>query len=260
MPPVTSSKNGGNHNAASAQDDTDSDTELVMADQEEVRDQNENTADDVDLSTDESDADGSESRRKEALEHMSRIEKEFAELKDRLYQEKMTSLKKEIEQVTSGLHPEFAEHLNALEKKKSEKMRVADLWRHYQMDCVENFYRAEREACEHEFLSEKQSIREQMLSGLHEKLKKLEEEKNTMDIAQELSFDSQNPPAPTRKLRRRGPDSIDSKATKKRVVAGPQIVYSLKEAEILEDLFMIRRGMPANPRRSAASKNGTGSS
>ena len=114
----------------------------------------------------------------------------------------------------TGVHPEFSEHVRALERKKAEKIKVAEAWRTYQLQIVENFYEGDVQSAEDDFIvrrarrkrardarlpdggrprpampiarrvwqSEKQSIREQMFSALQEKMKKLEEEKNSMDI------------------------------------------------------------------------------
>jgi len=214
--------------------------------------------DDGDMSSDvDSDGDVSETRRREALEHMARIEKEFAELKDRLYQEKMFGLNKEIELVTSGTHHDFVDHMNNLEKKQAEKLRVAKLWRDYQLECIENIYKAEREHAENDHLNEQQSLREQMLSTLQEKVKRLEEEKNSMEITtvrSDANHDAVSRGGPNTRKQRRKHLEQDNKNPKKRILAGPQMITALKEHEVMEDLLNIRKNMPQQTRR-AAQKN-----
>jgi len=93
-----------------ADEDTDSDNDPMDQDEHDLEDDGSSDGNGASQPADcfskttlvEMDADESEARRREALEHMARIEKEFAELKDRLYQEKMLGLTKEIEQVNDG--------------------------------------------------------------------------------------------------------------------------------------------------------------
>ena len=50
-----------------------------------------------------------------------------------------------------GSHSEFIDHVHLLEKKKAEKLRVAELWYNYQIACIENYFKAEKDAAEHDF-------------------------------------------------------------------------------------------------------------
>ena len=68
-----------------------------------------------------------------------------------------------------------------------------------------------------------------------------------MDIAVELSSDVPKP-QPTRKLRRRG-EQLDQKPKKQKTV-GPPVVHALTEAEVVEDLFLIKRSFPNANRRN----------
>lgn len=238
-------------------EDTDSDTDQVVADQDDAmdKDNGHNNGGDDDMSEDgDSDNDASEARRREALEHMARIEKEFSELKDRLYQEKSAGFKREIDQITNGTHTEYMDQLNAMDRKKAEKLRLAELWRNYQIECIETYYRAEQETAESDHMTEQQNLREQMLSNLHEKLSRLEDEKTSLDLAatrSEMPSANEASQRQARRPRRRGGDQVDAKATKKRVTAGPQMAQGLKESEIQEDLLAIRKNLPQQTRRSA---------
>ena len=52
----------------------------------------------------------------------------------------------------AGAHPEFSEHVRLLERKKAEKVRVAEVWRTYQLDIVEAFYQSDRQGAEDDFV------------------------------------------------------------------------------------------------------------
>lgn len=80
-----------------------------------------------------------------------------------------------------------------------------------------------------------------MIATLQEKRRVLEEDRANTDIAAQLSSDHHSRLVSGRKLRRRGQgvEPIEAKLTKKKIVAGPHLVPTLKEAEILEDIYLI---------------------
>jgi hypothetical protein len=241
--------------ATKEKDESDSETELVMGENEEVGNQSQ---EEEEQSEAETDPDGSESRRKEALDHMARIEKEFAELKDRLYQEKMAGLTKESQQLTEGTHPEYIDQMNQIEKTKNEKLHISKTWRDLLIKTVENTYKTECEAIENELAAEKESLNQRLMATLQEKKKKLEEEKNNMDISFDFNssisyqqYLQQNKYQSTRKLRSKKGE-LDLKTLKRqRLTTGPQIVHTLTEPEIVEDIYLIRKGLPSGLKRNA---------
>jgi peptidoglycan hydrolase CwlO-like protein len=87
-----------------------------------------------------------EKRRLECLADMEKIEKEFQDLKEKFYQEKVEALRKEIDTIQSGVqclaaelvaltwsllgsHDKLQQKLKELEYKRDEKLWAARQWR-----------------------------------------------------------------------------------------------------------------------------------
>ncbi|OUM66627.1 hypothetical protein PIROE2DRAFT_6043 [Piromyces sp. E2] len=80
-------------------------------------------------------------QRKQALEEMKNIEIDFAKLREKIYQEKMDELDNEIEMIKNNQHPDFVESIKKLEAKKDERIRMANAWKRYQLQCIDNQFR-----------------------------------------------------------------------------------------------------------------------
>eukprot|EP00126_Sphaerothecum_destruens_P013076 Sdes_comp22369_c0_seq1m20843 len=191
--------------------------------------------------------DSTDKKRQEALDKMAVIEKEFAELKERLYHEKLTQISMELDQIENSCHPGLLAEALELDQSREVRIRQAELYRKYQMENVNNLYHSEKMEAEHEYQQRKKSLHDSKYQDLIEKKKKLEEEKETLDLTGEVGAGGANEARQTvtRKLRRRNDGAGDASGAngKKRKVAtveAPHIVYNLAEEEILDDLFALR--------------------
>jgi len=176
------------------------------------------------------DADMEQKRR-----NMEKIEKEFADLKDKFFKDKIAALKREIEAIKNGTHPTFCEKCKELEQTRDDKVSAAEQWRLYQLQNVTNVFDAERRQAEEEYKAEKRQIRERMVQALVDKKKKLTEEKMTMNLT-----DPSDTRTNTRTLRRRGANLQQPQQNNlKKKLSPPQINYTLLTSEIQEDLNII---------------------
>lgn len=178
-----------------------------------------------------------EKHRLECLDNLEKIEKEFSDLKEKFFRDQMEALKAECEAIKLGSHEKFLEKVKELEEKKSEKLWAAQQWREYQLNNINIIYDAEKRQSEEEYKIEKRQLRDRMVHAIEDKIKKLEDEKNTMNLID--GGESRI----TRTLRRRGkePARDTPPAGVKRKLNPPHINYTLKESEILEDLALIQR-------------------
>jgi len=176
-----------------------------------------------------------EKRRRECLGNMEKIEKEFADLKEKFFTEKIEALKKEYEMIKNGTHQGFIKKCKELEESREHKIWAAEKWREYQLENIENIFQAEKKQCEDEYKTDKKNLREKMMAITLEKRKKLMDEKNTMNLTDGTE-------RVTRALRKRGisKDSKDQAAYKRRLNP-PHINYILKDTEIHEDLSLIQK-------------------
>jgi len=93
------------------------------------------------LDDDDDDKNDSDNQRKQALEDMKNIEIDFAKLREKIYQEKMEELDNEIEMIKNNTHPDLVESIKKIEAKKDERIRMANAWKHYQLECIDNQFR-----------------------------------------------------------------------------------------------------------------------
>lgn len=167
---------------------------------------------------------------------MLKNESEGMEIKEQIYQEKLSQLKDLINQLNSGTHPEFVKKIKTLEVQYDERMFLNDAYLCVETERIEQEYINEKKAAVRDFEERKINLKESLIADLEEKKKMVENEK----ISLEFNADSyESKPATTRKLRRR-PNDPTTPAPEKRKRGSPaQLNQLLEESDILDDLKMI---------------------
>ncbi|KAF0878487.1 BRM1L protein, partial [Crocuta crocuta] len=195
-----------------------------------------------------------ERRRMECLDEMSNLEKQFTDLKDQLYKERLSQVDAKLQEVIAGKAPEYLEPLATLQENMQIRTKVAGIYRELCLESVKNKYECEIQASRQHCESEKLLLYDTVQSELEEKIRRLEEDRHSIDITSELWNDELQ----SRK-KRKDPFSPDKK---KPVVFGniiqsvkfltvkltltfprPYIVYMLQDLDILEDWTTIRKAM-----------------
>ncbi|ELW63173.1 Breast cancer metastasis-suppressor 1-like protein [Tupaia chinensis] len=183
-----------------------------------------------------------ERRRMECLDEMSNLEKQFTDLKDQLYKERLSQVDAKLQEVIAGKAPEYLEPLATLQENMQIRTKVAGIYRELCLESVKNKYECEIQASRQHCESEKLLLYDTVQSELEEKIRRLEEDRHSIDITSELWNDELQ----SRK-KRKDPFSPDKK--KPVVVSAkltltfprPYIVYMLQDLDILEDWTTIRK-------------------
>ncbi|XP_052009495.1 breast cancer metastasis-suppressor 1-like protein-A [Xyrauchen texanus] len=179
-----------------------------------------------------------ERRRMECIDEMTNLEKQFTDLKDHLYKERLNQVDAKLQEVISGKAPEYLEPLATLQENIQIRTKVAGIYRELCLDSVKNKYDCETQAAFQHWESEKLLLFDTVQSELEEKIRRLEEDRHSIDITSELWNDELQ----SRKNKKK--DSFSSDKKKKPVaVSGPYIVYMLQDLDILEDWTAIRKAM-----------------
>lgn len=205
------------------------------------------------LSSDESSSESSidetenERRRNECLNDMADLERQFSDLKEQLYRERISQVAKKLEEVTSECALEYTGPVNELKDMCEIRIEVAGILRDCRLENVENKYNADEQAAVQHYESEKLALMESMKHDLEEKIRKLEEDKQNMDISADIWLESQS----MNKKHRKSSDGsmVPDKRRKPVTVTGPFIVYMLREMDILEDWAAIRKAKGALARK-----------
>ncbi|XP_034081230.1 sin3 histone deacetylase corepressor complex component SDS3 isoform X1 [Gymnodraco acuticeps] len=168
-------------------------------------------------------------------------EDDYVEIKEQMYQDKLASLKRQLQQLQEGTLQEYQKRMKKLDQQYKERLRNADLFLQLETEQVERNYIKEKKAAVKEFDDKKVELKENLIAELEEKKKMIENEKLTM----ELTGDSMEvKPIMTRKLRRRPNDPVP--IPDKRRKPAPDILlntlnYLLTDDQIMEDLRTLNK-------------------
>ncbi|NP_001025273.1 breast cancer metastasis-suppressor 1-like protein-A [Danio rerio] len=194
-----------------------------------------------------------ERRRMECIDEMTNLEKQFTDLKDQLYKERLNQVDAKLQEVMSGKAAEYLEPLATLQENMQIRTKVAGIYRELCLESVKNKYDCETQAAFQHWESEKLLLFDTVQTELEEKIRRLEEDRHSIDITSELWNDELQ----SRKNKKKDPFSPDKKK-KPVVVSGPYIVYMLQDLDILEDWTAIRKAMatlgPHRVKTDASSK------
>ncbi|KAM4724046.1 breast cancer metastasis-suppressor 1-like protein-A [Anableps anableps] len=207
---------------ASSSDEEESDTSSVSEDGD----------------TSEMDEEDCERRRTECLDEMSNLEKHFNNLKDQLYRERLSQVNCKLAEVEAGRAAEYLDPLAVLLENMQVRTKVAGIYKELCLESVRNKYECEiQAACQH-WESEKLLLFDTVQSELEEKIRRLEEDRHSIDITSELWNDELSG-----RKKRQDALSPDKKRKRPSVVSGPYIVYMLPDLDILEDWTAIRKAV-----------------
>ncbi|XP_023391483.1 breast cancer metastasis-suppressor 1 isoform X5 [Pteropus vampyrus] len=178
-----------------------------------------------------------ERRRSECVNEMLDLEKQFSELKEKLFRERLSQLRVRLEEVGAERAPEYTEPLGGLQRSLKIRIQVAGIYKGFCLDVIRNKYECELQGAKQHLESEKLLLYDTLQGELQERIQRLEEDRQSLDISSEWWDD---------KLHARGSsktwDSLPpSKRKKAPLVSGPYIVYMLQEIDILEDWTAIKR-------------------
>lgn len=209
---------------ASSSEEDDSDTSSVSED-----------GDSSEMNEEDSDR-----RRMECLDEMTNLEKHFTDLKDHLYRERLSQVSSKLVEVEAGQASEYLEPLAVLLENMQVRTKVAGIYRELCLESVKNKYVCEIQAANQHWESEKLLLFDTVQNELEEKIRRLEEDRHSIDITSELWNDELSG-----RKKKRDALSPDKKRRRPSVVSGPYIVYMLPDLDILEDWTAIRKAVAA---------------
>ncbi|ELK37423.1 Sin3 histone deacetylase corepressor complex component SDS3 [Myotis davidii] len=181
-------------------------------------------------------------------------EEDYVEMKEQMYQDKLASLKRQLQQLQEGTLQEYQKRMKKLDQQYKERIRNAELFLQLETEQVERNYIKEKKAAVKEFEDKKVELKENLIAELEEKKKMIENEKLTM----ELTGDSMEvKPIMTRKLRRRPNDPVPIPDKRRKpapehisLTLTPQLNYLLTDEQIMEDLRTLNK--LKSPKRPAS--------
>ncbi|XP_038818410.1 breast cancer metastasis-suppressor 1-like protein-A [Salvelinus namaycush] len=177
-----------------------------------------------------------ERRRVECMDEMTTLEKQFGDLKEQLYKERLCQVDIKLQEVIAACAQEYLQPLANLQENMQIRTKVGGIYQELCLESVKNKYDCEiQAACQH-WESEKLLLFDTVHSDLEEKIRRLEEDRHSIDITSELWNDGLH----SRKNKKKDP-FCPVKKKKPVVVSGPYIVYMLQDIDVLEDWTAIRK-------------------
>ena len=182
---------------------------------------------------------------------------QFTEMKEQMYLDRLSHLKKQLAQLSEGSHPDWLKRIKKLDTAHRERLFINTVIKDLEMEMAEQDFLAEKKNIVKEFEEKKVYLREQLLSELEEKQKQIEIERTSM----ELTGDSlELKPVTTRKLRRRANDGLGNSLCgngfkeKRRKQAPPTLKHLLDDKDIDDDLKIINKTLSLGSSSSAIKK------
>ncbi|GAB1290077.1 Sin3 histone deacetylase corepressor complex component SDS3 [Apodemus speciosus] len=128
-------------------------------------------------------------------------EEDYVEMKEQMYQDKLASLKRQLQQLQEGTLQEYQKRMKKLDQQYRERIRNAagrlgckekawpgfevELFLQLETEQVERNYIKEKKAAVKEFEDKKVELKENLIAELEEKKKMIENEKLTMELTGE---------------------------------------------------------------------------
>ncbi|XP_063968204.1 sin3 histone deacetylase corepressor complex component SDS3-like isoform X1 [Lytechinus pictus] len=178
----------------------------------------------------------------------AKLEEEYTEMKEMIYKEKLATLKKQLQQVMDGTHPELNKKLKKMEQQFKERLRMAEIAKQVEMELVEREYLKDQKNAGKDFELKKVDLMETLLLDLDDRRRMIEIEHQSM----ELTGDSMEiKPVITRKLRRRPNDPIPLPEKRRKPTPG-QFCYTLNDDEIAADLKALTKTKSGTTKKSGS--------
>ncbi|XP_074165781.1 breast cancer metastasis-suppressor 1-like [Sminthopsis crassicaudata] len=182
-----------------------------------------------------------ERRRVECLDEMSDLKKQFSELKEKLFKERLSQVRSQLEEVGAERAPEYTEPLGALQRSLKVRIQMAGINKGFCLDVIRNKYECELQGARQHLESERLLLYDALQRELQERIQRLEEDRRSIDINSEWWDDKLHPRGSSRSW-----ESLKSGKRKKApLVSGPYIVYMLEDMDILEDWRAIKKAKVA---------------
>ncbi|MEQ2217591.1 Breast cancer metastasis-suppressor 1-like protein [Xenoophorus captivus] len=219
---------GGEETMEESLEERDSDMEESEEVEEEEEEEEEESS--------EMDDEDCERRRGECLDEMMDLEKQFQELKEKLFRERLNQVKVKLDEVLTGKAGEYREPLAGLQNNMQIRTQVAGVYRELCLQVIKHKHECEVQGARQHLESERSLLFDAMKAELLEKIRRLEEDRQNIDLTSEWSDELRD-----KKCKRKNLLGRSEKKKKLALVSGPFIVYMLRDIDILEDWTAIKK-------------------
>ncbi|CAL1530688.1 unnamed protein product [Lymnaea stagnalis] len=224
-----------------AESDKSSDEESHSCSTEEIEeDQEDESQSDIDEAE-------CERRRHEYLADMSELEKQFCELKEQLYTERLQQIDAKIVEIQNNKATEYLHPLAQLEKQMAMKKKVAYIRREMALASIKQKFESEELAAFQHMESEKVLLYDTIKHELEDKIRRLEEDRHNIDINSDLWQETQ-----ILKKKKKTDPLHPERRRKPQTVSGPYIVYMVKDTDVMDDWMLVKKALKQQSQKRKA--------
>ncbi|KAI0074582.1 hypothetical protein K474DRAFT_1676980 [Panus rudis PR-1116 ss-1] len=159
--------------------DADMDQNPLDADDRDAADM-----DDVDEDSPEMESDLLPVHRVEALDSLAQIELKFAQLRERIYVEKMEALAWEEALIHQGIHPEYIHLHDELSKRRDKRLQLASRRRDYEVSSATKRRKLDEDGVWSWWKNARDELQTEMIAETNGRRRRMEREKRALDRPQ----------------------------------------------------------------------------
>ncbi|KAF9557557.1 hypothetical protein EC968_007595, partial [Mortierella alpina] len=152
---------------------SDKETESEVAEDEDREEDEEAKVEDEDEEAEEEEDLEKKRVHMDAMEALTTIEVDFANLRDKMYEERMLELDKEVEMINAGTHPELSTLMREIEDKREQRLRVAKAWRTHTGEIAQCEFEIKEYQAHCTYQSKKREYRTDLVQELGRKRRRL---------------------------------------------------------------------------------------
>uniref|UniRef100_A0A8D2LC78 BRMS1 transcriptional repressor and anoikis regulator n=1 Tax=Varanus komodoensis TaxID=61221 RepID=A0A8D2LC78_VARKO len=173
--------------------EAEGDSAAEMNGEEESEDEHSASQSESEEESSEMDEEDYERRRSECLDEMSDLEKQFSELKETLFKERLNQVKAKLEDVMAGKAAEYLDPLGVLQKHMQIRIEVAGIYRGFCLDIINHKHRCELQGARQHLESEKLLLFDTLQERLLERIQRLEDDRHSVGLTSEWWDDKLRP-------------------------------------------------------------------
>ncbi|XP_067943716.1 breast cancer metastasis-suppressor 1-like protein [Watersipora subatra] len=183
-----------------------------------------------------------DSRKCQYISEGHELEQAFLLVKNLWYEEKMKKIDCKLTELKDETSTEYLQPLKLLSEKLEQKLKVSLIRKDLRLELIKVQFDSEALAAHQNVENERKHLYDTVKGELEEKIRKLEEDRQSADI----NSDQGESQSYSRRMKaKKGTKTMFKEKKKKKpvVVTSPYVIYMLEENDILEDWALIKKAL-----------------
>ncbi|KAI9295188.1 hypothetical protein K502DRAFT_349231 [Neoconidiobolus thromboides FSU 785] len=149
------------------------------------------------------------------IQNVCRLEDELIQMESKKLKDKLINCDEKIARLQKGTSSEYLKEIRKLSLLRENEFQRVQLSHKYRISLIEKVYQHEIESIEKDFTNEVQNIRSSLLLDIEDKLHKLKEDRENVDISNDYEAETYSRGHPTTRRNRRKGENEPAKSKRK---------------------------------------------